>query len=89
MLDSGCKEGKELTRVWGRIRVEVAQCCNFLGEELPLVMATTTKVMGEGSVSGATRGQVVEARENARAKVLDKLLLGVRPRSKRAAWSWR
>ena len=43
MLDLGCEEGKELTRVWGRIRVEVAQCCNFLGEELPLVMATTTK----------------------------------------------
>ena len=32
---------------------------------------------------------MVEARENTRAKVLDKLLLGVRPRSTRAAWSWR
>ena len=89
MLGSECEEGKELARVWGRIRVEVAQCCNFLGEELPLVMATTTIGIGEGSVSGATRGRVVEARENVRAKVLDKLLLEVRPRSTREAWSWR
>ena len=40
-------------------------------------------------MTGATRGRVVEARENTREKVLDKLLLGVRPRSTRAAWSWR
>ena len=56
MVDSECEEGKELARVWGRIRVEVAQCCNFLGEELPLVTATTTIGIGEGSVSGASQG---------------------------------
>ena len=69
--------------------MEVAQCCDLLGEELPEVVNTTTLGIGGGSVSGATRGRVVEARENVRAKVLAKLLQEVRPKSTRAAWSWR
>ena len=56
MLDSGCEEGKELRRVWRRIKEEVTQCCDYLGEELPMVMATNTMGIGEGSVTGATRG---------------------------------
>ena len=61
-MDSGCEEGRELQRVWGRIKLEVAQCCSLLGEELPEVIETTTVGIGGGSVSGATRGKVVEAK---------------------------
>ena len=38
----GCEEGKELRRVWRRIKEEVTLCCDYLGEELPMVMATNT-----------------------------------------------
>ena len=40
-------------------------------------------------MSGTTRGNIVECMENLRAKVLVKALAEVRPRSTRAAWSWR
>ena len=42
-----------------------------------------------GSVTGKTRGKVEETRENTRAKVLEKALTTVRPKSTRAAWAWR
>ena len=89
MLESGCVEGRELEQLWGRVTGEAVLCCNFLGEELPGVMAAPTGSIGDGSVTGSTRGKVVEARENLRAKVLDKVLLDLRPKSTRAAWSWR
>ena len=52
-------------------------------------MATTCRRIGDGSVTGATKGWVVEARKNIRVKVLNKQLLGYRPKSMRAVWSWR
>ena len=87
MINSGCKEGQELTRAWGQIRIEAAQCCAYLGEELPSVLAATAFTIGKDSVSGETRGLVVEAREKLRAKSLKKLMSEVRYRKTRAALS--
>ena len=44
--------------------------------------------LGKGSLSGSTRGKVTEAVENTRAKVLEKALSLVRPKTTRAAWAW-
>ena len=82
MIESGCEEGVELQQVWGKIRLEALQCCAFLGEEMPQPLAPPTKGIGEGCVNGSTRGKIVEARENLRAKLLDKVLESL-PRSTR------
>ena len=45
--------------------------------------------IGEGSVSGETRGKIVENLENVRAQVLEEALGNVRPLKTRAVWYWR
>ena len=45
--------------------------------------------LGEGSITGSTRRRITEAVENTRAKVLEKALSLVRPKTTRAAWAWR
>ena len=60
-----------------------------MGEELLSILDTPVEVAGGGSVSGATRKKVVEEIENLRAKILEKALAEVRPKSTRAAWAWR
>ena len=69
VLESGSREGEELRREWGRIRLEAIQCSRYLTEEVPEVFRAIDEGVGDGSVSGATRTRVVEARENLRAKV--------------------
>ena len=89
VLDSGCAEGTELRRVWGRLFREAQLTAAWLGEEVPPVLATPLLGLGDGSVTGATRGKVITAVENLRAKALDKALQEVRPKSTRAAWAWK
>ena len=89
VLESGCREGLELRRVWERISAEARQCANFLGEEVPELLRVEIQGLGDGSVSGATRGRIVQAVEDQRVKVLGRLLDQVRPKSTRAAWGWR
>ena len=45
--------------------------------------------IGEGSVSGDTRGEMVSAREKTRALLLAKALSLHRPKKARPAWAWR
>ena len=54
---------------------------------MPQPLAPPAQGIGEGCVNGSTRGKIVEARENLRAKVLDKVLESL-PHT-RAALSWR
>ena len=78
-----------MRQAWQQITVEGQQAASLLGEELPQFLATPLSGLGEGSVSGATRGRIVEAIENLRAMVLAKTLQDVRPQKTRAAWAWR
>ena len=45
-MESGCEEGRELQRVWRAIKLEVSECSNFIGEEMPEVISTSTLVSG-------------------------------------------
>ena len=49
------------------------------------MLATPLRGLGEGSVTGATRGEIMAAQEELQAKVLSKALSEVRPKSTRAA----
>ena len=89
VLASGCTVGQELKRSWGRIRIEAFRSAEYIAEDVPEVLSSLVQGLGNGSVSGETRKKVVEARENVRAKVLQKALSEVRPRSVRPAWAWR
>ena len=89
MPQSLCRDGIELQPVWGRIRLKAIHAGQFLGEEVPEVLSAQTGGVGEGAVDGSNRNRIVTARENVTAKVLAKLLKGLRPRSTRAAWAWR
>ena len=89
VLESGCREGREMRRAWVKISTEAQSCMNFLEEEMPEALATPLPGLGNGSLNGSTRSRVVEAREQMQAKVLNKVLEGVRPKSTRAAWVWR
>ena len=88
VLESGCREGVELRQEWGWLRLEAMQCSGYLREEVPEVFQVIDQGVGEGSVSGATRTRVVEAREDLRTKVLAKLLQEPQYRHTRAALSW-
>ena len=89
VLDSGCQEGEEMRKVWAPLYREAQLAATWLGEEVPAVLATPLPGLGAGCVTGETRGKVVEAVENLRAKVLKKALHQVRPKSTRAAWAWK
>ena len=89
VLASGCSVGVELRRSWNRIQLEARQSATWLGEEVPGVLDTPIEGVGEGSIDGSTRGKVTQAVEGMRAKVLEKALALVRPKTTRAAWAWR
>ena len=78
-----------MRRALEKISTEAAQCAAFLEEEVPEIFGGRLEGLGNGSVSGATRGNIMEEIENLRAKVLARLLEQVRPISTRAAWGWR
>ena len=88
-LASGSRAGEEMTRVWEALQQEKRQVFRWLEEEEPKVLACDVAGIGDGSVTGDTRRRLTEARENWRAKVMDKGLEQVRPKSTRASWAWR
>ena len=89
MLESNSSVGVELRRCWDKLQLEANQSAAWLGEEVPEVLSSHVEGIGKGSVSGTTRKSITEAVENTRAKVLEKALGLVRPKSTRAAWAWR
>ena len=89
VIESGSVIGQEINRLWAALRLEATQAALWLDAEVPKALACETVGIGYGCVTGETRGRVVEARENTRAKVLEKILTNIRPKSTRAAWAWR
>ena len=61
----------------------------FLGEPLDPLLNTSLEGLGGGSVNGATRGQVVEARDTLKSRLLTKALQLHRPQKDRHAWAWK
>ena len=57
VLESGCRDGVELQRVWGRIKLEAIQAAQFLGEEAPVVLSAQTSGVGDGAVAGSTEAR--------------------------------
>ena len=89
VLNSGCSDGDEMRRVWSRLQGEARASAAWLGEEVPAILDTVVQGIGDGSVTGETRGKIVTALENQRSKVLTKALLEVRPKNTRAVMAWR
>ena len=89
VLSSGSSLGVELRQCWDKIQLEARQSSAWLVEPTPEVLEVPVEGVGDGSVSGATRKRITEARENLRAKVLEKALSLVRPKATRAAWAWK
>ena len=89
LLQSGCREGLELRRVWSELCAEAVEAADWLGEDVTEVFQVREEGVGCGSVTGETRGKVVEAREKTRAKLLIRALEQFRPQKARPVWSWR
>ena len=89
LLQSGCIEGIELTRWWEKIQEMAREGSTFLGEPPDPLLSSNLERLGGGSVTGATRGQVVEARDTLKARLLTKTLQLHRPKRERHAWAWK
>ena len=89
LLQSGCREGLELRRVWSHLCAEAVEASDLLGEEVKEVFQVREEGVGCGSVTGETRGKVVEAREMTRAKLLKQALEQFRPQKAWPVWSSR
>ena len=74
LLQSGCREGLGLRRVWSELCAEAVEAAECLGEEVLEVFQVREDGVGCGSVTGETRGKLVEAREKTRSKLLIKAL---------------
>ena len=89
LLASGCREGVELTRAWDILTREAQEASNWLGEDMAHVFTVPLAGIGEGSVSGKTRGDIVTAREKSRALLLSKALALYQPRKARPVLAWK
>ena len=74
LLDSGCRNGAELARVWDLLQGEAKGMAEFLGEELDGSLNVPVIGVGDGSVNGSTRKKVTEQREKLRGSVIGKAL---------------
>ena len=61
LIESGCRTGRELERLWERQQGVVRECCTYLGEEFEGPFSTPVVEVGEGSVDGSTRSRLGEA----------------------------
>ena len=89
VLNSGCHEGVEMRRVWQKLEREERESADWLDKDMDPVFAGNLEGLGGGSVTGATRGEIVSARERTRALLLAKALADHRPKKDRPAWAWR
>ena len=87
LLDSDCTEAVELRRAWERPTSEAKLSADYLGIEIEHVFTVELQCLGEGSVSGGTRGEIIAARERTRAKLLSKALDQYTPKKARPAWA--
>ena len=89
VLQSGCREGREIRKVWTELCTEAVEVAAWLGEDVKEVFQVREEGVGCGSVTGETRGKIVEAREMTRSKLLIRALEEFRPQKARPVWSWR
>ena len=90
MLNSGCREGEELRRVWTKMKLEEEQAATWLGIEVQENLSLNVESVGGPSTDGSTRGKVSEERDKTWAKLIVRGL-GDHPlqgRSNRPVWSW-
>jgi hypothetical protein len=59
---------------WEILQREAQQCCTFLGQDIDGHLAINVEGMGQGSVDGSTRREVVQKREELRWTVLTEAL---------------
>ena len=84
LLTSGCRAGKELLRVWGRVKEEAEVLCSYLGkEDLPFFHSSTVEGLGEGRKDGSSRPFLVKEMEVMRASALDKAMKECRDKTAR------
>ena len=89
VLNSGCQEGVEMRQVWQKLGREERESADWLDKDMDPVFAGNLEGLGGGSVTGATRGEIVSARERTRALLLAKALKDHRPKKDRPAWAWK
>ena len=83
MLNSGCREGVEMRRVWNQLKIEEEQAAAWLGEAVQENLAAPVESVGGSSCDGSTRGKVCEERDKTWAKLIKKGL-EVHPRQDRS-----
>jgi hypothetical protein len=88
MISSGCRLGQEFSEAWGALRVEAAQCAEWLDEELDGALAQPVRGAGMGCVTGATRKLVVVQLEKLWGKALKTSLDHHADRRVRPVMSW-
>ena len=86
MLNSGCREGVEMRRVWNQLKIEEEQAAAWLGEADQENLAAPVESVGGSSCDGSTRGKVCEERDKTWAKLIKKGL-EVHPRQDRSTAS--
>ena len=89
VFESGCQEGMELRRAWERMVSEARQGARWLGEEVEEIFTSGADRVGGGSVTGDTRGELVEALKGVRFCLLTEALAMHWPKKDRHAWAWR
>ena len=75
LIQSGCRTGRELVRLWEKQQTVVSECYNFLEEEFEGPFAAPVDGVGDGAEDGTTRKRLGEAKEQLLGRVLKRGLL--------------
>ena len=78
-----------MERAWEILTREASEAAQWLGTEIDPVFSSPLPALGNGSVTGKTRGEIVAAIEKTRAQLLSKALALYLPRKARPAWAWK
>ena len=87
LLNSGHKDGQELSTAWSYLKQEARESALYLGEEVDGVLAEPVEGAGH-STTGHTRTSITEQREKTRARILLEALKQHPQREARPVWSW-
>lgn len=74
LVRSGCRAGVELVEAWRGVQGQVTALCEYLGEEVPTLLAGQVEGLGEGRTDGSSRALMVKEVERLQAAALDKSL---------------
>ena len=91
LLSSGCRAGKELAESWRLLQLETRSAMTFLeedDEEVEGPLSAAVEDAGEGSVTGGTRGQLVQDKEMLMGRVMLRALEKHPRQGDRAVFSW-